>query len=325
MNKIFTFIALFALTLTAGAKDFTDQLSISLGFGDPTVSESTVTVDKVVGVEGAYNITLNDFSFSSLKLGDIKVENVKSNYDEATGTTYFEETKVTLSIKLGIIPVSADVTINEGSCMKDDQLYLNMSIAAANMDITAIFGTIPSVTKSYTDNLVISLYGNTMPAQQATIDVTKQADGKYTLTLKNFEIPSLMAVGTIEMTDVDATEENGVVNLSTKQTVTIKEGESSDPDKVWMLAGQSVDVDMTGEMTDSKLTANIDITYVMDNFPMNINVKFGHDVSDGIDNAVTNSEVEAIYDINGNKLNSMKKGLNIIKKADGKTIKIMNK
>lgn len=209
--------------------------------------------------------------------------------------------------------------------MKDDQLYLNMSIAAANMDITAIFGTIPSVTKSYTDNLVISLYGNTMPAQQATIDVTKQADGKYTLTLKNFEIPSLMAVGTIEMTDVDATEENGVVNLSTKQTVTIKEGESSDPDKVWMLAGQSVDVDMTGEMTDSKLTANIDITYVMDNFPMNINVKFGYDVSDGIDNAVTNSEVEAIYDINGNKLNSMKKGLNIIKKADGKTIKIMNK
>lgn len=92
-----------------------------------------------------------------------------------------------------------------------------------------------------------------------------------------------------------------------------------------MLAGQSVDVDMTGEMTDSKLTANIDITYVMDNFPMNINVKFGYDVSDGIDNAVTNSEVEAIYDINGNKLNSMKKGLNIIKKADGKTIKIMNK
>ena len=58
---------------------------------------------------------------------------------------------------------------------------------------------------------------------------------------------------------------------------------------------------------------------------MNINVKFGYDVSDGIDNAVTNSEVEAIYDINGNKLNSMKKGLNIIKKADGKTIKIMNK
>ena len=78
MNKIFTFIALFALTLTAGAKDFTDQLSISLGFGDPTVSESTVTVDEVVGVEGAYNITLNDFSFSLLKLGDIKVENVKS-------------------------------------------------------------------------------------------------------------------------------------------------------------------------------------------------------------------------------------------------------
>ena len=30
MKKIFTIIALLALTLTAGAKDFTDQLSISL-------------------------------------------------------------------------------------------------------------------------------------------------------------------------------------------------------------------------------------------------------------------------------------------------------
>lgn len=33
MKKIFTIIALLALTLTAGAKDFTDQLSISLNGG----------------------------------------------------------------------------------------------------------------------------------------------------------------------------------------------------------------------------------------------------------------------------------------------------
>jgi len=34
---------------------------------------------------------------------------------------------------------------------------------------------------------------------------------------------------------------------------------------------------------------------------------------------------EAVYDINGNKLNGMKKGLNILKKADGTTVKVIKK
>ena len=162
-----------------------------------------------------------------------------------------------------------------------------------------------------------------MPAQQATIDVTKQSNGKYTLALKNFELEGIMAVGTVEMTDVDAVEEDGVIKLSTQQTVTIKAGD--DPDVTWALEGVPVDVNMTGELTEDKLKANIDILYsipeVMD---MNINVKFGYETT-GISTPVTNSGVEAIYDINGNKLNSMKKGLNILKKADGTTVKVIKK
>lgn len=165
--------------------------------------------------------------------------------------------------------------------------------------------------------------GSTMPAQQATIEVTKQSNGKYTLALKNFELTGVMAVGTVEMTDVDAVEEDGVVKLSTKQTVTIKAGD--DPEVNWALKGVPVDVDMTADMTDDKLKADINILYsipgVMD---MDINVKFGYE-SAGISAPVTNSGVEAVYDINGNKLNGMKKGLNILKKADGTTVKVIKK
>lgn len=82
---------------------------------------------------------------------------------------------------------------------------------------------------------------------------------------------------------------------------------------------------MTADMTDDKLKADINILYsipgVMD---MDINVKFGYE-SAGISAPVTNSGVEAVYDINGNKLNGMKKGLNILKKADGTTVKVIKK
>lgn len=323
MKKIFTIIALLVLTLTAGAKDFTDQLVISLGGGEPTTSESTVTVDETEGAENSYKITLNDFSFAGMSLGNITVENVTATTDD-NGYTWFDETNASIKVNLGFFPVDVDLTINKGSYMKDDQLYLNMSISAVSLNISAVFGTDnSSSTKSYTDNLIVSLYGSEMPAQQATIDVTKQANGKYTLALKNFELQGMMAVGTIEMTDVDAVEEDGVIKLSTQQTVTIKAGD--DPDVTWALANASVDVNMTGELTDDKLKADIDILYSIPGVTdMNINVKFGYETT-GISTPVTNSGVEAVYDINGNKLNGMKKGLNILKKADGTTIKVIKK
>lgn len=322
MKKIFTIIALLALTLTAGAKDFTDQLSISLGSGEPTISESTISVEEVEGSDGLYNITLKNFSFGPLNLGDIKVENVKGNDEEPSGYTWFEETKASVKVNIGV-PVTAEVTVNEGSYMHGDKLYMTMTISAVGMNISAVFGTPESQAKSYTDNLVVTVMGSTKPAQQATIEVTKQSNGKYTLALKNFELTGVMAVGTVEMTDVDAVEEDGVVKLSTKQTVTIKDGD--DPEVNWALEGVPVDVDMTADMTDDKLKADINILYsipgVMD---MDINVKFGYE-SAGISAPVTNSGVEAVYDINGNKLNGMKKGLNILKKADGTTVKVIKK
>lgn len=323
MKKIFTIIALLALTMTAGAKDFTDQLTISLGSGEPTITEATISVEDIEGSDGLYNITLKDFSFEEdMNFGDIKIENVKGNNDEQGGCTWFEETKTSITVNIGI-PVTAEVTVNEGSYMKGDKLYMNMTISAMGMNISAVFGTAESQTKSYTDNLVVTAMGSTMPAQQATIEVTKQSNGKYTLALKNFELTGVMAVGTVEMTDVDAVEEDGVVKLSTKQTVTIKDGD--DPEVNWALEGVPVDVDMTGELTDDKLKADINILYTLSpEFSMDINVKFGYE-STGISAPVTNSGVEAIYDINGNKLNDMKKGLNILKKADGTTVKVIKK
>lgn len=91
-----------------------------------------------------------------------------------------------------------------------------------------------------------------------------------------------------------------------------------------MLAGQSVPVEMTAKMTDDKLYAVIDIDMVI----MQVHVVFGSDITSGIDNVtVTPNEsgVDEIYDLSGRKLNEMQKGINIVRKADGTTVKVLKK
>ena len=81
---------------------------------------------------------------------------------------------------------------------------------------------------------------------------------------------------------------------------------------------------MTAKMTDDKLYAVIDIDMVI----MQVHVVFGSDITSGIDNVtVTPNEsgVDEIYDLSGRKLNEMQKGINIVRKADGTTVKVLKR
>lgn len=322
MKKFFTLMAAAVMALAANATDFTDNMAITVPSMGTTTQEATVVVDEVENSDGLYNITLKDVSFNKIELGDLKIENVKGD-DDTDGFTWFEETTVELSIKLGFIPVTAKVTLNEGSVMKGGKLYLDLSINAVSMDITAIFGD-NKFPKTYTDQMVVSLDGKPNPAQTASIDVTEQADGKYTLTLADFTasiMGSPINVGTIEITDLEATEEDGIKNLSYEGDITIKEGSEGTK---WSMAGQTMPITLTAKMTDNKLYAVIDIDLTI----MKVNVVFGdNDFTSGINSPTTAVEngTEAIYDLGGRKLNEMQKGINIVRKADGTTVKVLKK
>ena len=59
-----------------------------------------------------------------------------------------------------------------------------------------------------------------------------------------------------------------------------------------------------------------------------ITVLFGEDyITSGINRPTTTTDngVDAIYDLGGRKLNSLQKGINIVRKADGTTVKILKK
>ena len=478
MKKIFTIIALLVLTLTAGAKDFTDQLAISLNGGDPSTSEATVSVNEVENSDGLYNITLKDFSFENMKIGDVNIEGIKGNSTEGdNGYVYFEETTKDAAITNGgsiaaMLGNKVTVTIKEGSCMNDDKLYLVISLPVnmifTTLNVDAVFGTVPSTAKTYTDNMTVDLGAGPSDPINATISIEKQENGKYTMQLKNFKFELApeyaLGIGNITINDVEGTDKDGITVLSvTEQPVTITPGDDENVD--WsmgeQLAQAGLKATINGEMTDDKLYAVIqlplasvtvtfgtqisetpstaknytddmtvdlgagpsdpinatisvekqengkytmqlknfkfelapeyalgignitindvegtdkdgitilsvteqpvtitpgddesvdwsmgeqlaqaglkatingemtdDKLYAVIQLPLaSVTVTFGTQISTNISSATTsaNSGVEAVYDINGNKLNGMKKGLNILKKADGTTVKVIKK
>ena len=177
--------------------------------------------------------------------------------------------------------------------------------------------------KEYKDNLQVTLDTTPMEPQQASIFVTDKGNGKYTLSLPNFVLGTgadAMPVGTITIEDVEGTETDGVVKLSTTQTITIKEGDLEGITG-WLGPGlKEIPVTLNAEMTGDKLYAEIDIPFG----GMTIKVVFGSKGT-GIDHVnASASHVTGVYTIDGMKADNMQSGnIYIIRKADGKTVKVL--
>ena len=341
MKRLFTLFIMAVMAMTTFATDYTDQLAISIsGFPSGTY-ETTVTVTEEEATDGLYTIVLNQFSFGEMLIGDVTMTNVKGNSTEGMGGyVFFEETEQDADITNGgdmalLLGNKVHVTIKEGSCMNSEKLYLSLSLPitmmGSTMDIAAEFGinpfgtgdnpdepADPAVMVDYTDQLVVTVAGQEMPAQEATIAVGQAADGTYTLALKNFSLAGIGGIGTVKVTGVQGTVADGYIALHADKTVTIAAGE--DADTPWTMAGVQVPVVLDAQLTADKLYAVIDINFMGQ---LTVNVVFGSPVSAGIKQLSVDNASRTVYDANGRRLHQLGKGLNIVRSADGSTVKIV--
>ncbi len=149
MKKILTLAAAFATAIGSWATDYNDEMAITLNGQGPMRSAATVAVDEVPGTDGDYNITLKQFSFQGLLIGDVTMTNVKGDSD-SDGNVWFEteqDAQITNGEMIAtMLGGKVHVTIKEGSRLNNGKLYLVISLpvalsAAQTFDVDAVFGT----------------------------------------------------------------------------------------------------------------------------------------------------------------------------------------
>lgn len=177
----------------------------------------------------------------------------------------------------------------------------------------------------YHDQLVITINGETMPAEQAVITITEEAEeGKYTVKLNQFSFMGLL-IGDVTMTGVQVDDDSeGFTNYATTQTATITNGEA---EGIMGMLGGKIDVTVKDGSRSKGGKFYAMITLVVPGVG-NVDAVFGDNNFDGSSiNGVSSDDdkVAAIYALNGARVSTMTRGVNILKMQSGKTIKVFNR
>lgn len=177
----------------------------------------------------------------------------------------------------------------------------------------------------YHDQLLITINGETMPAEQAVITITEEAEeGKYTIKLNQFSFMGLL-IGDVTMTGVQGDDDSeGFTNYATTQTATITNGEA---EGIMGMLGGKIDVTVKDGSRSKGGKFYAMITLVVPGVG-NVDAVFGDNNFDGSSiNGVSSDDdkVAAIYALNGARVSTMTRGVNILKMQSGKTIKVFNR
>lgn len=177
----------------------------------------------------------------------------------------------------------------------------------------------------YHDQLVITINGETMPAEQAVITIAEEAEeGKYTVKLNQFSFMGLL-IGDVTMTGVQGDDDSeGFTNYATTQTATITNGEA---EGIMGMLGGKIDVTVKDGSRSKGGKFYAMITLVVPGVG-NVDAVFGDNNFDGSSiNGVSSDDdkVAAIYALNGARVSTMTRGVNILKMQSGKTIKFFNR
>ncbi len=169
----------------------------------------------------------------------------------------------------------------------------------------------------YTDDMYVTINEETAGPMQATILVTPQENGNYTLALKNFVLTSEdgdMPVGNVEVTDIVASDADGYTALAKTDDIMIAEGDDPNMD-FWMgplICGEvgAIPVIIEAKMTAEKLFALITIDLSQTALEQKILVTFGEDNFPTGIKSVSESESDGcFYNIAGQRVAANAKGL----------------
>ena len=155
----------------------------------------------------------------------------------------------------------------------------------------------------------------------ATVVFSKMDDGTYQFVLQQFSFSNLV-IGDVTITKgLNAEEKDGTIVLTTNNV----EAPVTNSNMATMLGGKVL-ITMKATIKDGKMVAELSNIHVnLLGQEMNVTAKFESSSSTTGINSVSTASAKAsrIYDLSGRELPAMQKGLNIVKMANGETVKII--
>ena len=173
--------------------------------------------------------------------------------------------------------------------------------------------------EQFTDDLEISLNGAPQePVKGTTVELEHKADGTSTFMLKNFTF------GVFEVGDVIVEGIKGVKNGDA--TTYDFDGIAKLPSETAMVAvalGHQVPLKLHSVVEGGKLYAEISLS-VMGEEALKVDCVFGKKSETAINGVVAGKTAPvAVFNATGARQNGLQKGLNIVRTADGKTVKVL--
>ena len=281
-KTLLTFLfAVATVVAMAQTTTYTDNLIVTIDGESADPQETTIIVEQ--NADGTYKLALNNFVLGDMmQVGNIVLDGITAT--EENGIKSFQTSQeifITagegneedwMGPMLGAIPVSL---IGK---MDAKRLYCVIDIEMMGQIINVVFGKSLTVVE-YTDNLVVTIDGESTDPQETTIFVEQNTNGTYKLALNNFVLGGMMQVGNIVLDGITATEENGIKSFQTSQEIFITAGEGNEEDWMGPMLG-AIPVSLIGKMDAKRLYCVIDIEMM----GQIINVVFGEE------KAVTNIE-----------------------------------
>ena len=172
--------------------------------------------------------------------------------------------------------------------------------------------------EQFTDDLAISLNGAPQePVKGTTVELEHQADGTSTFMLKNFTF------GAFEVGDVIVEGIKGVKNGDA--TTYDFDGTAKLPSNTTLadILGHQIPLTLHSVVEGGKLYAEISLLVDMGE-KLKVDCVFGKKSETAINGVVAGKTAPvAVFNATGARQNGLQKGLNIVRTADGKTVKVL--
>ena len=173
-------------------------------------------------------------------------------------------------------------------------------------------------TEQFTDKLAISLNGVPQDPVDATVELEHKADGTSTFMLKNFTF------GSFEVGDVIVDGIKGVKNGDA--TTYDFDGTAKLPSNTVLAEalGHQIPLTLHSVVEGGKLYAEISLSVPMGEETLKVDCVFGKKSETAINGVVAGKTAPAaVFNATGARQNGLQKGLNIVRTADGKTVKVL--